>query len=318
MSERIATCGVLLGLFLASPVPAQDDREAIQDAISTIRSRKGSFKADSNNRVIAVNLQSCSISEDDLETIAALHFVEDLNLRAAGSGVTTAGLQQLKAMPQLKRLNLMFCRQFRSASLQPLADLKSLEAINLSHIETRDENLVHLKGLTKLRELDLTWSETKSLDSLKDLTNLEVLVLHQVKTIDDEDARILTSMTKLRRLDLAETQITAATLPLLAEMKDLEFLDFTCGRFDRDSSVTGAVVTAAQDQVGTRISPDGPYNGVTVEVLQKNLGGLKNLRSLRLNWNKFKLAEQRALSRAFPQTTIEFSGGKISPNAPSR
>ena len=91
--------------------------------------------------------------------------------------------EKLKGLPNLEELDLVGCYKITDAGLVHLKGLTKLEYLNLSYTNITDAGLAHLKGLTKLETLSL--SRTKITDAglvhLKGLTKLEGLYLGQTK-----------------------------------------------------------------------------------------------------------------------------------------
>jgi hypothetical protein len=90
-----------------------------------------------------------------------------------------------------------------------------------------DEGLKHLKGLDRLRTLDIknTAVTGEGLKHLKDIADLGYLDLAHTK-VGDGGAKILTTgFKRLYYLDLEGTEVTDAGVPELSKLKKLAFLD---------------------------------------------------------------------------------------------
>lgn len=102
-----------------------------------------------------LSLEGCTgIEGDGLEELAGLEHLESLNLY--GTKVDDDGLEALSEIAGLKVLNLAYCRNVRSADLQPLRNLKNLKALTLMGCRfVRNDGIPHLAQLTELDLLDL-------------------------------------------------------------------------------------------------------------------------------------------------------------------
>ena len=95
------------------------------------------------------------------------------------------------------------------AGLEHLKGLTQLHRLNLWHTEVTDAGLEHLKGLTQLRTLELGQTNVTDagLERLKCLTQLENLWLGDTK-VTDAGLRHLKGLTRLSVLDLSGTKVT--------------------------------------------------------------------------------------------------------------
>jgi len=164
------------------------------------------------------------VTNNGLEFLPALTQLEEFS--AGGNKISGVGLHALKALPRLKRLNLSGAQKRNSGTwvvtladpdLETLGQLKGLESLNLGGLRVTDLGLVQLRGLRKLRELDLSRTEVSGsgLAVLEMLPDLERLVLWNSKRVDDAAIAVLSKLKKLTRLDLAGTAITSAGVETL-------------------------------------------------------------------------------------------------------
>ena len=103
--------------------------------------------------------------------------------------------------------------------LEHLSQLPGLEFVYLSGLtRITDAGLKHLRGLTSLKELDISGSTVSpgrrtitdaGLENLRNLRKLEKLNL-DLTEVTDEGLRHLIPLTQLRVLSLKETHVTAA------------------------------------------------------------------------------------------------------------
>ena len=100
--------------------------------------------------------------------------------------------------------------------------------VNLTNTQVSDAGLVHLKGLTNLRQLNLrnTRISDAGLVHLKGLTKMKVLILTEIP-ITDAGLAHLEGLAKLEKLILYDTQITDAGLVHLKGLTGLKSLNLT-------------------------------------------------------------------------------------------
>ena len=103
-----------------------------------------------------------------------------------------------------------------------LDEQKRIVGVNLGERRVTDADLVHLKGLHHLEELDLTRTQVtgKALVHIKDLPALRKLFLTQTK-VDDAGIENLKGMKTLTLIGLSGTKITDAALDHLRELTEL-------------------------------------------------------------------------------------------------
>ena len=104
-------------------------------------------------------------------------------------------------------LRLTWCTD---AELEHLKGLTALRQLYLSYTQVTDAGLEHLKGLTQLQYLDVPSNVTDAgLEHLKGLTALQYLNLAATR-VTDAGLEHLKGLRALRVLDLRETKVTEA------------------------------------------------------------------------------------------------------------
>lgn len=129
-----------------------------------------------------------------------------------------------------------FDRQVADACLVHLAELTTLEWLELYKTQLTDAGMVHLAGLRRLRFLDLSHNRAVTdagLVHLAGLTGLEELVL-KATHITDIGLAHLRGLTALRKLQLAFTEVSDAGLVHLAGLTHLRELGLACHRVTDD------------------------------------------------------------------------------------
>lgn len=173
-----------------------------------------------------LNLEGTKITDSALQQLSALTSLETLNIGSVQ--VTDAGLEALTSLTNLKELTLGGDK-LTDAGLQPLRQLPGLKLLDLGGVQRTDsgpwsvsftqpglEAIATLKVLRRLR-LDGTLISARGLDTLKRLTQLEVLDLHDCTEIGDDVIPALTAMRTIRWLDVTNTKITATGLEKLRQ-----------------------------------------------------------------------------------------------------
>lgn len=94
-----------------------------------------------------------------------------------------------------------------------LADRPSTVVLQMANPDVTDSTLVYLKGMTRLKELDLsdTKVDDEGLKELAPLVGLEALHLKGTKITDDGFRKWLEPREALKRLDLRETAVSKET-----------------------------------------------------------------------------------------------------------
>ena len=106
-----------------------------------------------------------------------------------------------------------------------LDDQNRVISVNLGERRVADADLVHLKGLDHLQELDLTRTSVTSagLANIKDLKTLRRLFLTETK-VDESGIKDLKEMKTLELLGLSGTNIGDPALDHLQELTGLKLL----------------------------------------------------------------------------------------------
>lgn len=146
------------------------------------------------------------------------------------------------------------------AELVYLKGLAELQNLDLSGTKITDAGLVHLTGLTKLQELRL--SSTKitddGLEQLKGLSQLQKLYLSNNKITDDGLVH-LEGLTSLIKLYLGGTKVTGKGLVHLSGLTELQWLDLMNTEVTEKGLVhlKGLVKLQKLYLYGTKVSPEG-------------------------------------------------------------
>jgi hypothetical protein len=112
--------------------------------------------------------------------------------------------------------------------MDALAAIPTLERIDLSHTRVTDLGLLRLKGLTKVRELNLFYAELitdEGLAVMRDWKHIERLNLRGTKVTDNTLA-LLAGKETIRALDIGYAEVTDSGLQHLVSLRGLRELAF--------------------------------------------------------------------------------------------
>lgn len=193
-------CFILL-LFWLVPV---DNGDWITEAGGTItRDRAG--------RITGVDLRASWVTDSDLSQLAAMPYLTNLDL--SQTRITDLGLQQLKAAPGIIELNLYYAEQITDEGMAAVKGWKKLKRINLRGTKVTDTTLEHLANVTTLESIDVGFAQITDvgLDRLTPLVNLKELVVGGNK-LTDMGLQSLRQLPSLTHLSLGGSQRTDSGL----------------------------------------------------------------------------------------------------------
>jgi hypothetical protein len=172
---------------------------------------------------LAAKLKEASIAANVVAAEGTNHSTINANLGKAGDKPTeeiwaflNASIKKVDAsngqIDSLKKLGARIT----------LDEQKRIVGVNLGERRVTDADLVNLKGLHHLQELDLTRTQVtgKGLVHIKDLPALRKLFLTHTK-VDDAGIENLKGMKTLTLIGVSGTKITDAALDHLREMTEL-------------------------------------------------------------------------------------------------
>lgn len=188
--------------------------------------------------LVGLNVELCP----QLTDAGMAHLADCESLRvlvAMGTAIKPDGLKSIAKLPQLAALDLDFCDNATDAACEELRMFSALKSISLKKTAFEPQRITPA-GIAKLAEirsleaLDLTANDVTDavLENLKSLANLRELTLNLVG-ITDAGLVHLAEMKDLRRLRLlyavgfSGPTLTDAGMPHLAKLSNLELLDLT-------------------------------------------------------------------------------------------
>ena len=164
---------------------------------------------------VAFHLSGRELTDRDLQPLAALKNVTELNLK--GAQIQGPGLVHLKNLSQLKRLHLEQT-QVGDEGVAHLEGLANLEYLNLYGAPISDQGLQHLAGLKRLRRLYL-W---------------------QTKTTAEGRAKLQKALPELEIIGGVDLSKLPKANPAHSVEKDRVALKWTAAKVDPPQSQTGS------------------------------------------------------------------------------
>ncbi len=193
----------------------------------------GTVTRDRAGRITAVDLRASWVTDSDLPQLAALPYLTHLDL--SQTRITDLGLQQLKSAPGIVELNLYYAEQITDEGLAAVKGWQKLRRINLRGTKVTDTTLEHLANVATVEAIDVGFAQITDvgLDRLTPLVNLKELVVGGNK-LTDMGLQALRQLPGLTHLSLGGSQrtdsglwtisLTESGLEAIATLKDLREL----------------------------------------------------------------------------------------------
>jgi hypothetical protein len=181
------------------------------------------------------------------------------------------------------------------AEMVHLAELPDLEKLDLSHTRISDEGLLHLKSAPKINDLNLYYSEwitDQGMAAIRGWKHLKRLNVRGTR-ISDATLEIVSHMSGLEALDIANTAVTDNGLDHLITLVNLKELSLGRGRLTNSALEMLRMFPALTylDLSGARPEPPDMANrrrnagaGIPQESLRA-MAELKELRVLKLGYS---------------------------------
>lgn len=183
----------LSGVF-ATWLPAADD-------IAWITRLGGKVQRNPAGAVIAIDLSTSWVSDDEMLDLLAFPLLERLDL--SHTRISDEGLLRLKPAAQIQELDLLYSEQITDLGLSAVKQWRRLKALNVRGTRISDETLALLGTLTQVESLDIADTNVtdSGLDNLVPLTRLKHLALGRNR-LNDESLSALRVFSTLESLDL--------------------------------------------------------------------------------------------------------------------
>jgi len=171
----------------------------------------GVVTRDRAGRITGADLRASWVTDSDLSQLASLPYLTHLDL--SQTRITDHGLQQLKSAPGIVELNLYYAEQITDEGMAAVKGWKKLKRINLRGTKVTDTTLEHLANVTTLEALDVGFAQITDvgLDRLTPLTNLKELMVGGNK-LTDMGLQALRQLPNLTSLSLGGSQRTDSGL----------------------------------------------------------------------------------------------------------
>jgi Leucine-rich repeat (LRR) protein len=193
----------------------------------------GPVTRDRAGRITGVDLRATWVTDSDLPQLAALPYLTHLDLSL--TRITDHGLQQLKNAPGIVELNLYYAEQITDEGMAAVKGWQKLKRVNLRGTKITDTTLEHLANVMTLEALDVGFAQITDvgLDRLTSLPNLKELMIGGNKLTDTglQALRQLPSLTSLslggmQRTDsglwsISLTELGLDTITTLKELREL-------------------------------------------------------------------------------------------------
>jgi Leucine-rich repeat (LRR) protein len=208
-------------LFLAVPALAADPPKptaAEEKAIKLVKTLKGEATIDpalnEKARVSAVFESATDATLLGLykdESIGAVEIRDTKKL-------SETGFSTFKAIKHLQKL-ILAGGGMSYIEATRLSECKELHTLYVGGMKMTDDNIAGLKGLTKLKVLDLLDAPVgdKAIDTIVKLTDLEELNLSGTK-VGDAGAKKLLALKKLKILQLNNTKVTRGGVDAMTDV----------------------------------------------------------------------------------------------------
>src|SRR5215510_10730801 len=226
---------LFLILMIVGQVSNLSPKTSLKTSLDTgwISEAGGTITRDRAGRIIGVDLRSSWVTDSDLPQLVDLPYLTHLDLSL--TRITDHGLQQLKNAPGIVDLNLYYAELITDEGMAALKSWKKLKRVNLRGTKITDTTLEHLANVMTLEFLDIGFAQITDvgLDRLTPLTNLKELIISGNKLTDTglQSLRQLQGLTSLslggsQRTDsgLWTISLTELGLDAIATLKELREL----------------------------------------------------------------------------------------------
>lgn len=164
-------------------------------------------------------LQNLVVISSDVKNVSALKELDDLVWLGFYQCDGTEDLSFLKNLTGLKKFRYKnIYGEKECESIKPVAKLKNLTELYLYVRRSATSDIASLKGLTKLKKLDIRYIDGESVSALKNFKALKELSLRVSGKVD---MSFLSSLKNLRMLDISGDTKNLDTAVKLEKLKDL-------------------------------------------------------------------------------------------------
>ena len=165
-------------------------------------------------------LQNLAIVYGGVKNLSALAELKDLVWLGLYQNDGAENLSFLKKLPRLKKFG--YAMYNKCESINPVSYLKDLTELYIKVPSDAVSDTTPLKGLTKLKKLDINVKKDADLSFLKKLTKLESLKIRGVRSVKGLES--VKGLKKLKSLDIDGLDSEQQDLSFIGEMTWLESL----------------------------------------------------------------------------------------------
>lgn len=276
------------GPFQVSTIHLKNNQRLADADFSMFRELKGLNTIDTDNSNVGDNLLE---SLDGCTNLTLLHTTNCRN-------VTDAGVEHLKGLTKLVRLNLQKA-QITDAGLKYLQNLNELGDLSLHGTNISDAGMHYLAGLIKLRSLDLSGTQVsrKGLATLDKCSALQTLSIYGTN-VTDQDLEVLSIFPDLESLAIDSQALSLVGTQHLAKLKKFSYLNVNLG--DGDSNWTGESLLTLPNLSRLIIGRNA------TDTNMQHVASLKRLTSLTVEWSSDVTDQGCEYLSALP--SVEFLG----------
>ena len=230
------------------------------DVGAWIKEVGGTFEKDKAGKIVAVDLTSTWITDDDLAKLGGLPELRKIDL--SDTKIGDLGIAQLRPLKHVTHFNCNYCSYLTDGAVAYIKNWTNLEYLNVRGSEVTSRVFEHLAAMKHLKALDVSFSR-----------------------VNDDGFDALATLEELQELHIGGDKMSGLALPLLRLLPALKHLDVN-GSQRTDSGRWGLMLTdvnvesiAALTQLETL-----EMGGANVsDVGMKALASLANLHSLDLS-----------------------------------
>ena len=223
----------------------------------------GKAKANAAGDLVEVDLRHCWLTDPDFKRIGQMPQLQSIQL--GYTKVTDQGLEYLKALTQVRVLDLYYAESISDAGLAHLKNWQHLKSLNVRGTKVTSTLFDHLVAMPELEELDVGFSR-----------------------VNDDNFERLGELPKLRRLSIGGNKMSGVALPLLKLVPTLRELDLS-GQQRTDSGLWSVLVSDPNCEVIASLvdleSLDLTDTAISDRGLQR-LASLEKLKRFRLTRTK--------------------------------
>ncbi len=239
-----------------------------------------------------------NIGDDDLKVLENLTKLKILSFDDC-SGVHADGMKYLSTLRELEYLGIW---SLNDVAMEYIGKLTSLKELNAAGIRLTSKGFQHLQFLVNLTDLSLPESEFSDADAKYIAsTHLKGLWINDTKIGDVGIQHICQLSNGIQILQLVNTQITDAGMPVMRNLQSLRYLDLS------NTKITDAGLSVMSDLQSLRYLELGG-TGVSDAGLQY-LSGLKNLQKLYVGRTKVTPNGARELKKSLPALVVNGVSG---------